>query len=117
MKKKNYNVNIDATLGKILNSSFFKHQRLQDQFHIKWMDQKYWEWIVEKYDLFLDSSIKNEIVPRTIHQIWLGSKVPKKYDIWRNSWIKYNPDFEYILWDEKKITFISYFFILIILWL
>ena len=103
MKKKNYNVNIDATLGKILNSSFFKHQRLQDQFHIKWMDQKYWEWIVEKYDLFLDSSIKNEIVPRTIHQIWLGSKVPKKYDIWRNSWIKYNPDFEYILWDEKKI--------------
>ena len=47
MKKKNYNVNIDATLGKILNSSFFKHQRLQDQFHIKWMDPKYWEWIVE----------------------------------------------------------------------
>ena len=102
-KESHLNTSINLTLGNILSSSFFKHQRLQDDFHIKWLDQKCWEWVINKYDSFLNSSAKKEIVPRTIHQIWLGSNVPKKYDIWRKSWIKYNPDFEYILWDEKKI--------------
>lgn len=97
------NLNNEEYLRKILNSNFFKHQRLQDDFHNKFMNKEYWEWIIEKYDFFLNSSERQEIVPRIIHQIWLGSKVPKKYDRWRKSWIKHNPEFEYILWDEKKI--------------
>jgi mannosyltransferase OCH1-like enzyme len=90
-------------LGNILNSSFFKNQRLTNDFHIKYTDQKYWKWIVKNYDFFLKSSSKKEIVPRIIHQIWLGSKIPIKYKIWSKSWIKHNPNYEYILWDEKKI--------------
>ena len=96
-------LNTETSFRHILNSNFFKHQRLQDDFHIKFINKEYWEWIVEKYDFFLNSSEKKEIVPRTIHQIWLGSKVPKKYDMWRKSWMKHNPEFEYILWNEKKI--------------
>lgn len=91
------------TLRNIINSKFFKHQRLISDFHIKYNDQEYWEWIIKKYDFFLKGSLKKEIVPRTIHQIWLGSKCPTKYDKWRKSWTKHNPDYEYILWDEKKI--------------
>jgi mannosyltransferase OCH1-like enzyme len=96
-------------LGNILNSDFFKHQRLNNDFHIKYTnqikyaDQKYWKWILKKYDFFSKSSLKKEIVPRIIHQIWLGSKIPTKYEIWRKSWMKHNPNYEYILWDEKKI--------------
>jgi inositol phosphorylceramide mannosyltransferase catalytic subunit len=29
--------------------------------------------------------------------------VPAKYDRWRSSWLKYNPDFKYTLWDEHAI--------------
>lgn len=103
MKKKNININANTKLAKILNSNFFKNQRLVDDFHIKWSYEKDWMRIIKKYDFFLNHSLKKEIVPRTIHQIWLGSKVPPKYDKWRKSWIQHNPDFNYILWDEKKI--------------
>lgn len=101
--KKKIIANKNIILKKILVSSFFKHQKLMYDFHIKCKDQEYWEWIIKRYDSFLNNSKKKEIIPRTIHQIWLGSKVPEKYDRWRKSWIKYNPTFKYILWDEKKI--------------
>jgi mannosyltransferase OCH1-like enzyme len=103
MKKKNININTNTKLAKILCSNFFKNQRLFDDFHIKLTGKKDWVRIIKKYDFFLNRSLKKEIVPRTIHQIWLGSKVPQKYDKWRKSWMKHNPDFNYILWDEKKI--------------
>jgi mannosyltransferase OCH1-like enzyme len=103
MEKNNVNDNSDLILGTILTSNFFKHQRIQDDFHIKWTDEKYWRWLIDEYDLFLNSSDQREIIPRTIHQIWLGSNVPKKYDQWRKSWKLLNPGFEYILWDENKI--------------
>tara|TARA_Y100000766_G_C18848113_1_gene576751 strand:- start:460 stop:1320 length:861 start_codon:yes stop_codon:yes gene_type:complete len=103
MENKNMDDNSNLILGNILNSNFFKHQRIQNDFHNKWTDEKYWLWLIEKYDFFLNDTLKKEIIPRKIHQIWLGSSVPKKYDEWRKSWNLYNPDFEYILWDEKKI--------------
>lgn len=98
-------INNDKTisLGEMLESSFFKHQRLREDFHTKWTDSKHWEWIIRQYDLFLSSPEKKEIVPRTIHQIWIGSSIPKKYDMWRKSWMKKNPEYKYILWDENKI--------------
>ena len=46
------NLNTEEYLRKILNSNFFKHQRLQDDFHNKFMNKEYWEWIIEKYDFF-----------------------------------------------------------------
>lgn len=102
-KKNDTNLNKNQILTKILNSSFFKHQRLKDDFHIKWLDKKGWEQVIDGYDSFLNNSKKKEIVPRIIHQIWLGSKIPKKYFIWRKSWMDQNPGFKYVLWDEKKI--------------
>ena len=97
-------LNLETSLTEILNSNFFKHQRIKSDFHIKCENKEFWEQIIEKYNLFLNSPPKKkEIVPRTIHQIWIGSSIPKKYDTWRKSWMKQNPEFEYILWDEKKI--------------
>lgn len=87
----------------MINSNFFKHQRLNFSFEGKFTDYENWKWIVEQYDAYLKETNHFEIVPKIIHQIWIGSKVPKKYDEWRQSWLKYNPEFEYILWDEKEI--------------
>jgi mannosyltransferase OCH1-like enzyme len=48
--------------------------------------------------------IKNAVqIPKIIHQIWLGSPIPSKYDGWCKSWKKFHPDFEYKLWTEKDI--------------
>ena len=43
-------------------------------------------------------------IPKIIHQIWLGGKrLPKNSKNWLSSWKKFNPDWEYKLWDEEKI--------------
>ena len=41
------------------------------------------------------------MIPKTIHQIWIGSKkIPKE---WMNTWIEKNLSFKYVLWREKEI--------------
>ncbi len=42
-------------------------------------------------------------VPRTIHQIWLGSPVPKALKSFAESWKKMHPDWQYILWTDKEV--------------
>ena len=41
------------------------------------------------------------MIPKVIHQVWIGNQ-PKPLK-WMNTWKKKNPNWEYILWDEKKI--------------
>ena len=43
------------------------------------------------------------LIPKIIHQIWLGSPLPEKYKQFQQSWKKYHPDWTYILWTEKEI--------------
>lgn len=92
-----------ALLGQILTSNFFQRSRVADDFHVKILNTDYWQWVVNTYHDFLQDNKTKEIVPKIIHQVWIGSKVPKKYDQWRESWQRLNPDYEYILWDERKI--------------
>jgi inositol phosphorylceramide mannosyltransferase catalytic subunit len=94
------------SLNKILTSRFFLDHRLTNDFHIKWSgnkEKKFWHWIIQQYNFFLKHNSRKEIVPKKIHQIWLGSKMPKKYEKWIDNLKKYNPDYEYCLWDEEKI--------------
>jgi len=105
MTKRINNLN-NLSLEKILKSNFFLNQRLPNDFHSKWQrnkEKKFWYSIVKRYDFYLTQSKRNQIVPKKIHQIWLGSNVPKKYKKWIQDWKKYNPDFEYCLWTEEKI--------------
>ena len=49
----------------------------------------------------------NELkIPKIIHQIWIGPK--KKPDLWMDTWsndyVKKYSDFEYVLWDNKRIN-------------
>lgn len=41
-------------------------------------------------------------IPNIIHQIWIGPK--KAPTVWMNTWREKNPDFEYILWDERRLS-------------
>ena len=45
----------------------------------------------------------SQIIPRKIHQIWIGSKLPASYRTWTDSWVLKNQGWDYILWDKKAI--------------
>ena len=103
INKNNPNTNSKSEIEKLLISNFFQNQRLNDDFHIKFQDIEFWKWLIELYDDFLLRKNNHLIVPKKIHQVWIGSKIPKKYQVWGNSWKINHPNFEYFLWDEKKI--------------
>lgn len=44
-------------------------------------------------------------IPKIIHQIWYqgDDNIPKDYITYKNSWIKKNPDWEYMLWSKDSI--------------
>lgn len=41
-------------------------------------------------------------IPRIVHQIWLGSPVPKKYQDWMTTWMNWQ-GWEYKLWTDKEV--------------
>src|ERR1700730_3033568 len=40
-------------------------------------------------------------IPKIIHQIWLGSPFPEKYNKYQASWQKLHPKWIYKLWTDK----------------
>jgi len=46
-----------------------------------------------------------EGIPKKIHQIWCGERVfPNQYKRYADSWVKFNPDWEYKLWTEDNLN-------------
>ena len=44
-------------------------------------------------------------IPKKIHQVHLGGKpLSDKEKKWRDSWVKHNPEWEYILWDDELVS-------------
>jgi len=39
--------------------------------------------------------------PKIIFQTWKNKTPPKKMAYWSETWRQYNPDYEYILWDDQ----------------
>lgn len=42
-------------------------------------------------------------IPKIIHQIWLGGNVPDKFLPLMESWKKFHPDWQYILWTDSDM--------------
>lgn len=42
-------------------------------------------------------------IPKIVHQIWLGSEVPKKFSSWMSSWANMQ-GWEYKLWTDKDVV-------------
>ena len=42
-------------------------------------------------------------IPKTIHQIWLGSPVPEQYQHLMHTWQQQHPEWDYILWTDEMI--------------
>ena len=56
---------------------------------------------VDNYFITPIDSVYN--IPRKIHQIWLGSKLPEKYLKYTESWKQIHPNWEYKLWTDEDI--------------
>ncbi len=75
---------------------------------IKWT-QFATEWFprcVAHWDSFHPGKVKAQarpIIPKIIHQIWLGGPLPERYKKWQASWKKHHPDWIYKLWTDKDV--------------
>ena len=46
--------------------------------------------------------------PKIIHQTWKNYVLPDNFEKWSKTWIKYNPNYNYKLWnDEDNYNFIK----------
>lgn len=66
----------------------------------------HWEIIKRLYEqnLIEDLDWSDEPrIPKIIHHIWLGSPLPEKCRVLRETWIQNHPDWEFILWTDKDI--------------
>jgi mannosyltransferase OCH1-like enzyme len=42
-------------------------------------------------------------IPKNIHQVWLGGKLPDKYRVLSESWKRLHPAWQYRLWTDKDV--------------
>lgn len=48
------------------------------------------------------------MIPKIIHQIHLGkSSLSDQQKLWQKTWTDYNPNWQYILWDEDSLSTIT----------
>jgi len=59
--------------------------------------------LYEKNNVENVSLLEDPIIPKIIHQVWLGGSFPEKYCAWAESWQKMHPDWEYKLWTDESI--------------
>lgn len=74
-------------------------------------NDKKWDIFKQSYETnYLSSKrISDGNIPKLVHQIWLGSQYPERYLKWQKSWNIFNPDWQYVLWDDQSIRNIKMF--------
>jgi mannosyltransferase OCH1-like enzyme len=43
------------------------------------------------------------MIPKRLHYVWVGSKLPAKQRDFIDSWRATNPDYEIVCWNEDNI--------------
>jgi inositol phosphorylceramide mannosyltransferase catalytic subunit len=63
-----------------------------------------WNKLASRFESWKDGKAGRErTIPKKIHQIWIGKKLPEAYEPFCESWRKFNPSYEYRLWNEEAI--------------
>lgn len=58
----------------------------------------------EQYHFEKTRPLETPLIPKKIHQIWIGGEVPEKFKKWMESWREKHPDWEYRLWTDSDIA-------------
>ena len=93
--------------NQFFSSEFAKKSRFHWDF-LREIDQlNEWNDLAERYSFYNKGHYKNEneeLIPKIIHQIWIGPKqFPSKYSEWSSTWQKLNPSWVYKFWTESNI--------------
>jgi mannosyltransferase OCH1-like enzyme len=56
-----------------------------------------------QFNYILNNTFDIPKIPKKIHQVWVGSKLPEEFKAYTKSWKKFNPDYEYKLWTDDNI--------------
>lgn len=63
-----------------------------------------WRFARELYEKnYLNCEDTTERIPKKIHQIWLGGKLPDRFKAWCETWQQFHPAWEYKLWTDEDI--------------
>ncbi|MCH9614204.1 MAG: hypothetical protein SP1CHLAM54_12210 [Chlamydiia bacterium] len=60
--------------------------------------------LYEKNNHEVTRKAEKPLIPRIIHQIWLGGELPKKYARFCKTWEEMNPGYEYKLWTDDDVA-------------
>lgn len=89
----------------IFESEFFQNSKFHWDFLKRYEKKEEWEILSTQFKERDLNDSKIQKIPKIIHQIWIGpKKLPYKYRPWMKSWLKYNPEYKYILWRDKDIA-------------
>ena len=69
------------------------------------IDQEKWDLLKNAYELFQNQKTKKAVIPKIIHQIWLGGEPPKHYEKLMTELRGTHPGWEYRLWRDNQIDF------------
>lgn len=87
----------DETFDKLIKKSYNFNKDVYNK-------SKNWGIIKHLYEInYLENGNDTKVIPKKIHQIWLGSPFPDKYKRFRDSWIENHQDWEYRLWTDKDV--------------
>lgn len=92
----------------LFNSEFARNSKFDENFVGNILNIDEWLFLVTQFKNYIEKSKISDkskvLIPKKIHQIWLGEKsIPRICKKWMNTWKDLNPQWEYKLWDEKNI--------------
>lgn len=78
-------------------------------------DTKNYPWLAEYIPNYQTNNYlvaewnKEPLIPKIIHQIWIGGEVPEKFKEMMHSWQEKHPDWVYKLWTDKDIESFEFY--------
>ena len=95
-------VDFDVSMGKQSRSTYnfmFRHKN----------SAKYYHTFKTIFNNNFDNSTSKKLqIPKVMHQLWIGSPIPKFFEQYIHTCKEQNPGWEYRLWTEKELQKLSY---------
>ena len=59
--------------------------------------------LYDRYNPSVLQPHEQPIIPKIIHQIWIGGPLPEVFKKYMQTWQELHPDWHYVLWDDAKV--------------
>ncbi len=85
----------------VMNLDFKDAMKRCSDYNLRCEDRDKWEEIISLYDNNRNCSIAK--IPKIIHHIWVGGKLPEEYNELIQTFKDLNPDWEFMFWDDLSV--------------